>query len=134
MDRATMRWLAVVPSAVIAYLVSFFIGVTLMDIAQSYCPPSQVVSGTDCSAPWSRDVELGIMSFGAALAGFLLVAIPALVAPSQRTVIARTIFIGGTALALVGAAVGAYVEATAAIVAGLLALYIVTWREKRHDA
>jgi hypothetical protein len=133
MDRATMRWIAVAPSAIVAYLFSFFTGFALMDIADSYCPPSQVVSGM-CTAPWAHDVELGIMTFGAGLAGFLLVAVPAQVAPSEQIVIARAILIGGTVLALIGAAFGAYVEATGAIVGGMLALWIVTKRVKRHDA
>ncbi|MBC8021916.1 MAG: hypothetical protein H7Y14_02280 [Burkholderiales bacterium] len=132
-NSATLRWLAVVPSAGIVYVGVAFIGFALLATAQTFCPPKDVVSG-NCAAPWWRHVELAIVCFSAALAAFLMVVAPALVAPSQRVLVSRGVFVFGAVIAVGGIIAGAYLEGASAIVCGLLGLYIINSRYGKHDA
>lgn len=95
-----VRWLAVVPAAYLGWWAALIFGIMLLNLAESFCPPSEMISGM-CVAWWFHYGEKAIFAFSAALAAFLVIVLPVLVTPSHRHVVAWSAFIGGGAVAVV---------------------------------
>lgn len=128
---AALRWLAMPPAALLAWWGSLLIGFELLEVAIRFCPPEDLVSGT-CVAPWYRDLEDAIIAGCAGLAAALIVGVSALLAPSQRLLVATVVLAAGVLVAL-HMAVGAQAwgSLAAALVAGLLAWGVVfQWARK----
>src|SRR5262245_14732271 len=125
--------MAVVPSAIAAYLVPMFVAFAASDIAFAQCAPHFVVSG-DCKAPWYRQFDELLMFAGAVLAAFLLVLVPALVARNHRRGVASVIFVVGAIVSVALGLAGYFSAWPAPIVAGIVALLVVRRIEGRHDS
>ena len=117
-----LRWVTVVPSAIVAWFAALMIGLALRRVAFAFCPPELVFSRGECSAPWFMPVERAIMVFGAGLAAALFVLFPTIIAPAHRRIVLWVSFLVGVALAAVaGLYSGFYLELLAAIAVGSVA-------------
>jgi hypothetical protein len=91
-----------------------------------------VVSGA-CTAPWFRAVEAVIFCFSAALAAFLVVALPSVIAPRWRSFVALAAFAAGLMVAINFAVyTGAIAEFVSAVVTGLATLLGIVRFERRR--
>jgi hypothetical protein len=97
------------------------------------CPAESMVSGA-CIAPWFRYAEAAIFCVSVALAAFLVVVLPALVAPRWRSAVAWVAFVAGLMVAVYFVAyTAAVLEFVSALIAGLLSVTGVLKAERRRD-
>ena len=69
-----VRWLLVLPTAVVAWFVALFVGVGAYVGVEALCPANQITSG-QCVAPWFVTAQYGAVTFGAAIAAtFIMLA------------------------------------------------------------
>jgi len=121
-----VRWLAMVPAAILAWHVAILIGFALLAVLDALCPAEQMVSGL-CVAPWFRGAEAGVFIFSAAFAGAALVAVCTLVAPGHRGIVAWTTLALGTLLATyLALETMAVREFVAAVTAGTVSAWLIT--------
>lgn len=119
------RWIGVLPAALAGWLLGLATGLFLYGRLASLCPADQMVSGL-CGASWYPLASQAVVCFGAALAAFLVVLLPSLVAPSHRITVAWVAFVSGAILAAVLAWLAASpAELASALAAGLLAVWAV---------
>lgn len=117
-----LRWIAVVPAGLLGWYIGFLVGVALLSAAINLCPAESMVSGA-CIAPWFRYAEVLIFCVSVALAAFLVVALPALVAPRWRPAVAWVAFVVGLIVAIyLVVYTGTFLEFVSAVVAGLLSV------------
>jgi hypothetical protein len=111
-----------------------FLGITLLGIAESFCPADEMISGT-CVAPWFRLVESGIFCFSTALSAVFVVAAAVLVAPAEKLLIAWLAFAIGSIVAFVFALeTWAWGMFASAVIAGLFTAAILARFQKRDFA
>lgn len=103
MKTAPLRWIAIAPAILLAWVAAFAIGIGLLNVARRFCPPDAMISGT-CTARWYATVELAIMALATALAAFFIVGISVWLAPSHRALVAKLVTGGGIAYAFYFAA------------------------------
>lgn len=96
---AAIRWLLVVPAALLGWYIAFAFVAALHSLATHFCPLEALISGA-CVATWFPFAESLLSALFAGLAAGLVVLFPALVAPSHRPWIAWLAFICGLAVAL----------------------------------
>ena len=126
-----LRWIAILPAIYVSWHLSLIAGMALLAIAEAFCPEDQMVSGL-CVAPWFFWVEDAIFLFCAALAAALVVASAAFIAPAHRVRVAWMAFIGGCLIAaFLGWSTGAFKELAAAVISGLVAALLISWRDRR---
>jgi hypothetical protein len=127
----SVRWLLILPVAVVAWHVALIVGVGLYVGIESLCPTSQIVSG-QCVAPWFGKAAYAVVALGAALAAFLIVIGCAWVAPDYKRQVAIATFSVGTIVAIVMGVSASdrsiLISMAAAIVTGGSALAIVLRR------
>ena len=125
-ERTTVvRWLAIVPTAMLVWWGMLLFGVFLDTLAVRYCPSDALISGF-CTATWFQPLERGIIVGCAGLTGFLIVFCASAVAPAQRRLVAWAMFLAGLlVVGMMGYQTGAYYECTAAIGAGLCGVFAV---------
>lgn len=125
------RWLVLIPACIAAWYVALFIGLYVHGIVDSFCPPELVVSGF-CEASWFPAAEKAAICFGVALSAFLVVVTAALVAPTHRLLASKAALAIGTLVAIVFAVgTDAYFELAAAVLAGILGVFLVVAVAKR---
>ncbi|WP_295449127.1 hypothetical protein [uncultured Thiodictyon sp.] len=112
------RWLLVLPSGVAGWYLGLLIGLLIYEAGEKTCPIGYVVSGM-CYAPWSHLLHLFAFAVGSGVAGALVVALPALVAPMRAFNIALTAFaIGVVAGTYMLVQTGAWLLYVSALVCG----------------
>ena len=121
-----LRWLSVIPAAVVGWFIALAFGLFLLHVLDSMCPPEQIVSGM-CTAPWyDTGFEVAVV-IGASLAAFLVVVLASITAPTHRILVSRLAFAGGAAYALYGAFVThSYAALAFALASGLVAVWTVS--------
>ena len=126
-----VRWLLILPVAVVAWYVALVAGVGMYVGIESLCPESQVVSG-ECMAPWFGKAALAVVTFGAALAALLIMIACTWVAPEYKRQVAIATFSVGAVFAI---AIGVnasdrliLIPMAAAIITGASALAILLKR------
>jgi hypothetical protein len=120
-----LRWVVVVALGLVGALIGVLVGLGLSRLVVRFCPPELVVSGV-CTASWAPMAETAAHCVGAAVSALLVVALPALVAPSHRTRVATAAFVCGTLYVLWGLIeVGTYAlgPVASAIAAGAATLF-----------
>ncbi len=130
----TIRWLLVIPSAFAGWYLALFIGLLLYSVADSFCPPELMVSGS-CQATWHKPPVDDLVIFGASLSATLSNLFPVLVAPAKRSLVAKVIFIGGVAFAVSAVvSTSAWGAFSGAILFGALTLFITMRFEGKTNA
>jgi hypothetical protein len=96
-----VRWILVVPSAVVAWYFAVLVSGLLFGLIVAPCMDSDDPQPYFCEAAWYPRQALfrGIYFFGAGLSAFLVVVVSALMAPSHRTAVAWTAVGTGAAVA-----------------------------------
>jgi hypothetical protein len=126
-----LRWALTPVAAWAGWTAALVVGWNLYSTAERMCPAQMMVSGI-CVAPWFSFASATIICLGAALAAVLVVVGVTWVAPADRRVVSRVIYLIGaiTAIAL-GVASAAWLELASALVAGAIAVALIDRREKR---
>jgi hypothetical protein len=120
-----IRWIMVIPAAVIGWWLTIMVGLSLTNIPGLFCPPELMVSDI-CMTSWYGPVMSGIMIFTAALSAVMTLLFAVLVAPSKRDLVAIIVFVAGSIYATYLAySISAWAEFTAAIVFGLFTLLLL---------
>ena len=123
-----LRWLAVIPAAVLGWYLALILGVLIHQFATRLCPAEKLLSGL-CTAPWYEAVERAIFLGSVALSALLVVAFAAGVAPARKCPVALIALTVGAAVATMMAYdLKAGAELAAAISAGALATWILCRR------
>ena len=118
--RNVLRWILLVPATFMAWHVALLIGLLLYSYVESFCPPSEMVSGV-CTADWFRQAAPAIFCFGAALAAVLIILVVAVTAPFYKIEVVWITFLIGSAVALgFAVAAEAWLEFASAVTAGLV--------------
>jgi hypothetical protein len=128
-----IRWLLVVPSAIVAWYFALLVGMLVFGVVVAPCQDSDAPRPQFCDAAWFplELVERGVLFFGVGLAAALVVVVSALVAPSRRTAVAYTALAVGTVVAgVMGYLAEALAEAAVAVVCGLVAALAVSRFER----
>ncbi len=126
-----IRWLAVVPTAILAWHMALLVGLALYSGLEALCPAEQKVSEI-CIAVWFASAESGVFIFSAAFAAALIVTSCTLIAPDHRRVVAWTTFALGTlAAAYLALETMAIWEFVAAVVAGSISAWLLSRREAK---
>ncbi len=121
---ATIRWLWIVPTAILVWYGVLALSQGLYTLAIGFCPAEQLLSGF-CTADWFRPWERGIVVGCAGLAGFAIVLATALVAPDYRLRAAVVMFGAGALLATSMAwQTNAFAEFVASLVGGVLGIVV----------
>jgi hypothetical protein len=124
---SVVRWILVVPSAVVAWYFAFLVGAVLFAYLVAPCMDSDAPQPQFCEAAWFEALKRGVMFFGVGLSAILVVVVSAVVAPSHRTAVAWTALGVGTVVASVmGYGAEAFAEAVVAIACGVLAALFVS--------
>ena len=119
---AALRWVAVIPAALLGWYLALVIGLSLRSLATSLCPPEDLVSDA-CAASWFAPVEDGIFIATAALAALLVLLFSTVICPSHKRGVAVVVFVVGTASAvLLGYALSIWLPPLAAVISGLFTL------------
>ena len=128
-----VRWLLVIPFAFIGWYVALFIGIILYSIADSFCPPELMLSDS-CQASWHEPLIEGLIIFGSSLSAVLVILFSAIVAPSKRVLVAKTIYIGGVIFAVYAAyETSAWSAFFGAVLSGAIFLYLLIRYIKRKN-
>jgi len=116
-----LRWLLTYFTGIATLPLPLLLAIMLDTVIGSrLCPRGQLVSDM-CMAPWFFWVEFVISCFGVGLGAALVVALPTLIAPSEKSTVAGFMFWTGTTLALVlslMAGVGMFVPTAVAMITG----------------
>jgi hypothetical protein len=124
---SVIRWILVVPSAVVAWYIAFVVALVLG--APVPCMDSDGPQSRLCDAAWfpAEAVERGVVFFGVGLSATLVVVVSAAVAPSNRSAVAWLAAGAGTVVASIfGYRVEAFAEAAVAIASGLIVATLVS--------
>ena len=126
-----IRWLAVLPAAVVGWFLALVIGLIVHSGIESLCPRDQMDSGM-CVAPWFPYASDAVSAFGAGLAAVLVITLAVLAAPAHRIVVMRTAFVAGLLAAIYMLwQTSAIVEFVVAVSCGLLTVCVMR-RYLRH--
>jgi hypothetical protein len=131
-----VRWLSVPIAAIAVWYVVLLIGIALVGVLDSLCPPDLVVSGL-CTAPWYGPVFEALLLICTAAVAAALVIVPALVAPAHQFGVAVIAYSCGAVVA-VYVAFGAFAWGpfVASALSGSAALWLAAakWRAPRMAA
>lgn len=126
---SVIRWILVVPSAVVAWYFAFVGSIALYGLIVAPCMSSDSPQPSFCEAAWFplQLLKRGVVLFGAGLSAALVVAVSALMAPSCRTMVAwLAVGIGAAVASGMGYRAGAVAEAAVAIACGIIAAVLVS--------
>ena len=125
----SLRWFAVLPSAVLAWGLAFFVSLYVLGAAENYFCPADLLTSSGCYAPWWSDVERGAAAFGAALAAVLVVVISTIVAPAQKRRVAWYSFgVGAVLTIFIGLFLSFFFQMVATLVAGAITAAVISRR------
>ena len=129
-----IRWIMVIPAAVIGWWLAISVGLVLTNIPGYFCPPGLLASG-HCMTPWYGPVMSGIMTLTAALSAVMTLLFAVLVAPRKRDLVAKVIFVAGSIYATYFAfSISAWLEYVGAIIFGLFTLLLLIKKYGRRTA
>jgi len=126
---SVIRWLLLVPSAVTAWYLAFFISLALHEVVVGRCMDSDAPPPGYCQASWfPRELLHDVLVFfGVGLSAVAVVLVAALMAPTHKGRVAWIALAAGATLAMLAAyGIGAVAEAAVAIVAGGLTAVVVS--------
>lgn len=129
-----IRWIMVVPAAVIGWWLAIIFGLSLTHIPLIFCPP-ELVESELCMASWYGPVMSGLMTFAAGLSAVMTMLFAVLVAPGRRELVAKVVFVAGFIYATYLAfSLAAWAEYMGAVAFGLVTLYLLTKKFARRVA
>ena len=79
----TIRWILVIPSAVVGWYIALFIGLILYAAVDLFCLPEHMVSGS-CQAPWHEPVFNGLVVYVSCLSTVFVLVLSVIVAPKKE--------------------------------------------------
>lgn len=127
---SVVRWILVVPSAVVGWYFALAVSALLFGFVVAPCLSSDGPQPHFCEAAWylREALQRGIVFFGAGLSATLVVVVSALMAPSHRTGVAWTAVCVGAVVASVMAyrTDDVYGETAFAIACGAIAAIVVS--------
>jgi len=127
---AIIRWICVVPAAVISWYAVLIIGMITLSLINDFCPYGEVVSGL-CFATWYDYAEQIIIIIFVGFSAALVVLTASWVAPGKKALVAVIVFLCGLLIALLLTIhLGSWWELAAAISAGLLAVWQVHRKQR----
>lgn len=116
-----LRWLLTYFTGIATLPLPILLAMVLDTVIGSrLCPRGQMISDM-CLAPWFRWVEFAIACAGVGLGAALVVALPAMIAPSEKSTVAGFMFWTGATLAMVlglMGGVGLFVPSAVAMLTG----------------
>ena len=89
-----LRWVLLLPSIAVAWYLGVISAISIYSVKEKFCPPEYITSSL-CYAPWSRAVNNFVFMLGPAIAAFLIVLLPSLLAPRYKKAISTIIYSGG---------------------------------------
>lgn len=98
MDRSTLRWLLVIPSAVVAWYAAHVLGISTLSLFENFCPMEKMLSGA-CVAAWWQPLESGIVVLFSGVSAVLVVLCATLTAPGRKRAVAIIAYLTGAAVA-----------------------------------
>jgi len=120
-----LRWLLLIPSAIVGWYVALFIGILFYGFTDYFCPPEQMLSGK-CQASWHAPLVYAVVIFGSSLSAVLVILFSVLMAPAKRVIIAKIAYISGFFIALYFAyGTSAWGAFSGAVISGALMLIII---------
>jgi hypothetical protein len=123
---SVVRWILVIPSAIVAWYFAFLLGVALFVFVVGPCFDTDAPQPQFCEATWFEPMRRGLFFFGVGLSAILVVAASTIMAPSHRTAVAWIAAGVGTVVASVmGYRAEAIAEAVVAIACGALAAFFL---------
>lgn len=129
-----LRWIAVIPAGLLGWYIAFLAGFALLSGATNLCPAESMISGL-CIAPWFHYAEAVIFCASTALAAFLVVTLPALVAPRRRSAVAWMAYVAGLMVAVYFVVyTAALLEFVSAVAGGLLGVMGVAKVERKRGS
>ena len=130
MNVNLLRWVLIIPVAVLAWLAVFFAGVMTLQFAKGFCPEEMIVSGMCIAGWWSYAEQLIIYTFSGLSAAAVIIS-STLTAPSNKNLVTVLSFvIGGIAALLMTIDIDAWPEFSAAITVGFLTMVWLTRMER----
>lgn len=124
--RAIIRWLWIPPCAILAWYGVLAVGVALNLLATQFCSADALVGGF-CTASWFQTVDRVIMVSCAGLTALAIVVVSAITAPAYRTRTAMAVFALCVLVAIhMLTQTGAYPEFIAAVVGGLIGIFVAS--------
>jgi hypothetical protein len=128
---SVLRWVLMPVASIAAWYVALFLGILLLNIAESFCPADEMISGI-CVAPWFRAVESGIFSFSTALSAVFVVAAAFFVAPAGKVLVAWLALSIGSIVAFIFAlGTSAWGMFASAVIAGLFTMFLLSRLQKK---
>lgn len=88
------------PGAILAWYVALFLGIIAVDIRDSLCPSEYMVSGM-CTGIFGKITISALVVFFSGLSALLVVIASALIAPTNKGVVAITALVVGSVVASV---------------------------------
>lgn len=129
------RWVITIPSAIVGFYIGLTVGYLIHSAGEKACPAEKIISG-HCVAPWMRVVTEVAVALGSAIAAFLVVLLPFLVAPAYKLHVAMVAFIGGLSVAIyfiiAGDVSSMLLPFVFAFFAGIVALWFTRKLHKRR--
>jgi hypothetical protein len=99
LDKTTIRWMLVIPSAWAAWCMAVLVGILVYSIGNALCPPELMESG-GCGASWYPLFFKSTIIFCASISAIFTVLAGSYMAPTHRATVAKAIFITGSAFAI----------------------------------
>ena len=125
-----IRWLAIVPLAVLAWYATMIFAITIHLQLAKFCVREDFISGI-CAANWYTIAGDFLLHAGTALSAFLVIVVSATIAPSQKIGITWLAFAIVTLIAsYMGHAIGEYAALATTIAVGLGTALLVHRRLK----
>jgi hypothetical protein len=124
---SVVRWILVIPSAIVAWYFAFLVGAALFAFLVGPCLDTDAPQPQFCEAAWFEAMRRGVFFFGAGLSAILVVVASAIMAPSHRSAVAWIAAGVGTVVASVmGYHAEAIAEAVVAIACGTLTAFFLS--------
>lgn len=117
--KNVIRWLAIIPGAVLAWYAAMIIAVTIHMLLARFCAAQDMVSGV-CITDWYLIAGEVVVCFGTGLCALLVVLICAVIAPTHKIAVAWVAFAVGASIAIyMGVVSDSYGARTTALIVGL---------------
>jgi ABC-type antimicrobial peptide transport system permease subunit len=126
-----IRWILLVPGAILAWYVALFLGIVALDIRDSLCPSEYMVSGM-CTGLFGKITFDTLMVFFSGISALLVVIASTLIAPTNKGIVAITAFVVGSVVAsvfLFGSDFELWKEFVSAITVGGATCYFIVRKQ-----
>ncbi len=98
LNMTTVRWVLAIPAAVVGWYTAVLIGIVIYSIGDALCPPELMESGW-CNASWHPIFFKSTFTFCASISAAFAVMAGSYMAPTHRALVAKLIFLFGSAFA-----------------------------------